>query len=207
MRSGFQSLCPVSCPGSDLSAFTIRPHTATDSPAELLALLRAAATDPSRIGLPPRAADAPTAAPAPRPARRGLRFMAQSDGRLVGSMVLSLPTPDQGCAWYRRGEVVQLSQFALDPQAPDCRPTGARLLHFAQRWVAAQRFTELALDVPVNARARVAWYLSHGFRCISEWQPDADKAARLVLSACVAEPEPSPLASPATAPRRDLALL
>jgi GNAT superfamily N-acetyltransferase len=172
-------------PFSIVTAFSIRPLRADDSMDELTALVHRAFARLGRMGLHCTGVAQTLQTTAAR-ARPGACFVALHGGRLAATMTLETPGPRRACTWYRRSEVASLHQFAVDPSEQG-RGLGTRMLRFAERWVAAQHYSELALDTPATASHLLAFYEAHGFRRVDELRkPDKDYAS-VVLSKRVAD--------------------
>jgi len=181
-----------------LNPLHIRRLRPDDSLDDLTALLHRAFGPLGRQGLPCDCVDQSPHATAAR-ARRGACFVAVRGARLAGTMTLEPPGPRAACAWYRRPEVATLHQFAVDP-CEQGLGAGTLLLRFAERWVAGQDYSELALETPACAARLVAFYAAHGFRTVGRFRKDGKPYDSLVLSKRVADPSPDPWTMPRRQP-------
>jgi GNAT superfamily N-acetyltransferase len=168
-----------------VSDIQIRPWRADDSIDDLTALIHRAFARLGRMGLPCTGVLQTPRTTAER-VQRGACFVALRGARLAGTMTLETPGPHRECAWYRQRHVASLHQFAVDP-CEQGRGCGARLLQFAERWVAGQRYAELALDTPAPAGHLVDFYEANGFRRVGELRKPGRTYPSVVLSKRVAQ--------------------
>jgi GNAT superfamily N-acetyltransferase len=168
-----------------VTALSIRPLQADDSIDEITALIHRAFARLGRLGLQCTGVGQSLQVTAAR-ARRGTCFVALHEGRIAGTMTLETPGPHRACNWYRRNDVASLHQFAVDP-SDQGRGCGTRMLQFAGRWAASQRYAELALDTPVEATHLLAFYEALGFRRVAEMRKPDKNYCSVVLSKHVAD--------------------
>lgn len=96
-------------------------------------------------------------------AARGTCYIAACNGRIVGTMTLCTRDRYSCCELYCRDDVASICQFGVDPVYRH-RGIGKLMLAFAEHWVAARGFAELALDTPQPAAQSIAFYRGEGFR-------------------------------------------
>ena len=185
-------------PPSNLNDIRIRRFCDDDSIDELTSLLHRAFARLGRMGLACTGVEQSPEMTLAR-VRRGTCFVAVRGDRIAGTMTLETPGPRQPCEWYRRTEVASLHQFGVDPseQRLGC---GTRLLQFAERWTAGQRYAELALDTPSRAAHLVDFYAAHGFRRVGEFQQHDKAYTSVILSKRLAQE--SAQVTPWHSPRR-----
>lgn len=142
--------------------FLIRPLLASDSLAELTALLHAAYARLARMGLRYMATHQSETVTRER-VEGGTCLVAVEGGRIVGTILFRSPEQTTGCPWYDRPEVASLGQFAVDPQI-QARGIGIRLLREVERLGTVCRADEIALDTAEPATHLVDWYTRLGYR-------------------------------------------
>lgn len=147
-----------------LEMFEIRRLDSKDSMEDLTSMLHRAFSPMGREGIGCTGFNQSVEVTAER-VRLGECFVAERDGRIVGTLTLHRPDKHSECHWYRQADVASLHQFAVDPayQGTGC---GASLLGFAKRWATEQGFHGLALDTPIPATHLIRFYEARGFRKI-----------------------------------------
>jgi GNAT superfamily N-acetyltransferase len=135
-----------------------------DSWERLTQLLHRAFARLASLGLHCSSADQAASATRSR-ALAGECFVAVCNGRIVGTMTIEGRDGASPCEQYRHQGVASLHQFGIEP-AWQGRGIGRALLTFAQRWVAAHGFTQLALDTPFPAEHLLAYYRAEGFSLV-----------------------------------------
>ncbi|SAL86989.1 acetyltransferase [Caballeronia terrestris] len=135
---------------------------ARDSFDELTGMLHRAFAPLGEMGLNCTCVDQSVALTRERVAR-GTCYIAVCKGRIVGTMTLYVRDPYSCCELYGRGDVASIRQFGVDP-AHQGRGIGKLMLAFAEHWVAARGYAELALDTPQPAAHLMAFYRGQGFR-------------------------------------------
>jgi len=145
-----------------MKAFILRPISPQDSLVELTALLHRAFAHLGRMGLACSSVSQPVAVTRQR-IEQGECFVAESDGRIVGTVTLYPPEHESPSEVYRSRRVASMHQFAVDPEFQG-RGLGRKLLELAEAWAARHGYQELALDTPQTARHLISFYRHHGFR-------------------------------------------
>lgn len=163
-----------------MSRYHIRPLQEADSLDELTSMLHRAFGRLRRMGLQCTGADQSIEMTADR-TRRGDCFVAEADGRIVGTMTLEPPAHASPCPWYRRDEVASLHQLAVDPshQGLDC---GKAMLASAEQWARKHGYSELALDTPADAAHLIGFYRSRGFRLVGDFHKPGKHYRSAIMS-------------------------
>jgi GNAT superfamily N-acetyltransferase len=100
-----------------------------------------------------------------RRASRGACWVARSEGRIVGTIVVMPSDPGAGVAWYARPDVATFGQFAVEP-ALQAHGIGSVLLERAERDAIGLGARELACDTADHATHLIAWYTARGYRMV-----------------------------------------
>lgn len=161
-------------------SYYIRDLAETDSITAITALLHAAYAPLSTRGLRYHAShqdDATTL----RRLRRGIPFVADNGGEIIGTVTLYRPSSDSPCEWYRRPDVYHFGQFAV---RPDLQRKGIGLQMYKRVESTARSLgaTELALDTAEAAAQLRRWYKSLGFRFVQFTSWDVTNYRSVVLS-------------------------
>jgi GNAT superfamily N-acetyltransferase len=155
----------------------IRPLLPSDSLEELTALLHAAYASLAAQGWNFTAVDQSVAMTRERLAE-AQGFVAERDGRLVGTVAVRGPKPpgeayiaDPPPPLYTTPGTAILAQLAVHP---DCRGEGLgeRLMTAAEAWARDQGFVQLALDTAEPAQALRRRYERRGYATVGriQWQ-------------------------------------
>lgn len=176
------------------TASHIRPLHATDSLAELTALLHASYASLAAQGWNFTAVDQSVEVTRER-VSAGQAWVAERDGRLVGTIAMSGPKPASG--QYLRDPVPDcytqpghaiLAQLAVHP---DMRGQGLaeQLMDAAEAWAAEQGYTHVVLDTALPAIALQRRYARRGYAPVGDVQW-AGKSYRSVLMLKALNPNP-----------------
>jgi GNAT superfamily N-acetyltransferase len=92
-------------------------------------------------------------------------YVAECNGRIVGTMTLEARDGESPCEHYRHRHVASVHQFGIDPTWQN-RGIGRALLAFAGHWAAVRGFTQVALDTPFPASHLLAYYRQQGFNLV-----------------------------------------
>lgn len=162
------------------AAVEIRTIQPSDSLVELTRVLHAAYARLGAMGLNYTAVDQSLEVTAKR-VSSGVCFVALSEGRIVGTIVVQHPRDDDGCPYFARANVASAHQFAVAPPHQG-RGIGARLLDQAEAWAIGSGYTELALDTAELAHHLIALYQRRGYVHVgfAQWE---GKRYRSVLMA------------------------
>ena len=104
----------------------------------------------------------------------GQTFVAETDGRIAGTITLRKPVCRDGDAafpdWYKRDDVLVFGQFGVDPELQGTS-IGSALLSRIEERARALCATELACDTAEGAKELIGWYERRGFRLVdrTEW--------------------------------------
>lgn len=156
---------------------TLRPLRDTDSLAELTALLHAAYASLAAQGWNFTAVDQTVDVTRERLAG-AQAFVAELDGRLVGTVAVRGPKPlgdtyigDDTPPLYTTPGTAILAQLGVHP---DCRGLGLgeQLIDAAEAWARAQGFTQIALDTAEPAVALRRRYERRGYQTVGgvQWR-------------------------------------
>lgn len=171
----------------------IRPLAARDSLDALTALLHLAYAPLAAAGLNFTAATQ-TKDTTARRAAEGQCFVAQQDGRLVGTVTVCGPYAD-GTApwanpvpWFRERNTAHFHQFAVHPDLQG-QGLGRRLVAACERWALQNGFRRMALDTAEPADALRALYTKLGYADVGHVQWEG-KAYRSVIMQKVLDRSP-----------------
>ena len=104
-----------------------------------------------------------------RRARKGTCLIAELDGRLVGTLALHGKDAASECAWFRRGDVCVLEQFAVAPAAQG-RGVGGALMDEAERRARATGAAFAVGDTASPAAHLIAMYEARGYAVVDTVQ-------------------------------------
>lgn len=104
-----------------------------------------------------------------RRVRAGHCFVAEIDGRMVGTITVKKPNPNATAATYREPATFMFGQFGVDP---GFRGQGiGRVLHeHAVKFAQANGATAMALDTAVPAAHLISLYAKWGYREVERCQ-------------------------------------
>lgn len=146
----------------------IRPLAATDSLDELTALLHEAYASLAAQGWNFTAVDQSVQVTRQRVAS-GQAFVAEQQGRLVGTVAISPPKPaesrylsDPVPVLYTEPGTAILAQLAVHPEQRG-QGLAERLMDTAEAWAAAQGYTRIALDTAQPAEQLQRRYARRGY--------------------------------------------
>jgi GNAT superfamily N-acetyltransferase len=145
---------------------TIRPLKATDDLSELTDLLHRAYSKLAHMGLRYVATHQDVDTIRAR-IEEGECFVAEMDGKVVGTIVFRNPSQTDGCSWYGQPDVASFGQFAVEPDVQGARVGSALLTHVELR---AKAFgaAELALDTAEPASHLIELYTRRGYRIVDQ---------------------------------------
>lgn len=158
----------------------LRLLSETDSIAELTELLHRAYASLADRGLK-YVATYQDEATTLRRAQRGQCWIAEQDGKLVGTISYYPPQITDGCAWYDRPEVASFGQFAVDPELQRTG-LGSRMLDRVEEQAMADGADELALDTAEPAKHLIDYYERRGYREIERVQWDVTNYVSVIMS-------------------------
>jgi GNAT superfamily N-acetyltransferase len=99
-------------------------------------------------------------------------YVAERDGRIVGTILLRPPGKSRGCDWYNRPDVAVFGQFGVEPSEQG-QGIGGVLLDHVELRARETNAAELALDTAESAHHLIALYTKRGFRIVGnvKWEP------------------------------------
>ena len=103
---------------------------------------------------------------------QGQGFVAQRDGRFVGTITVRPPQADSPVAHYRDPSTWSIGQFAVHPELKGAG-LGRRLHDHAVAFAMAQGARAIALDTAAPAANLVAMYERWGYQLVGQvdWRP------------------------------------
>jgi GNAT superfamily N-acetyltransferase len=115
-------------------------------------------------------------------------WVAEAEGRFVGTVSWSPDDPSDEVPFYRQPEVAHFNQFGVLPELRGHR-LGRRLLEAAEREAAAEGYKVLALDTAQPADGLVRLYEAWGFRQVAlhDWRREGEPGVNY-LSVVMARP-------------------
>lgn len=165
--------------------FLIRKLQATDSLLELTDLLHAAYARLGAMGLNYTSVDQSPEVTAERIAG-GQCYVAELDGKLVGTIVVKPTYSHNECDYFTRPGVAAVHQFAVAP-AMQGQGLGRALLQVCEDWATEQGFRELAMDTAEQATHLIKLYTSLGYLPVSGVQWTGKVYRSVVLSKVLSE--------------------
>ncbi len=144
----------------------IRPISPEDSLEELTGLLHRAYKQLADMGLRYLATHQ-TVEQTRRRVESGECFVAEYEGKIVGTVCLYTVPGTEAPDWYRRDDVGWFGQFGIDP-AMQGSGLGNRMMRFVEKRALALGLRELALDTSEKATHLIDWYERHGWRVVEE---------------------------------------
>lgn len=139
----------------------IRPLKASDSLSEITALLHRAYARLGEMGLNYTAVDQSESVTAQRLAE-GHALVAEQAGKLVGTLVITPPSPHSDCGYFQKAGVASFHQFAVDPDLQS-QGLGRALMAAAEDWAREQGYAEMALDTAEQAVHLIELYTRQGY--------------------------------------------
>jgi GNAT superfamily N-acetyltransferase len=159
-----------------------------DSINELTGLLHRAYAKQVRMGLHALASHQSPEVTRKRVSKGECFVAVQSDGereQIVGTIMFQEPSwggaPESGPRWFRRPDVANFSQFAVDP-ALQGRGIGMMLLETVERRARELNMAELALSTAEPDQELVAFYRHRGFREIDRFDWGVTNYTSLIMS-------------------------
>jgi GNAT superfamily N-acetyltransferase len=157
-----------------VAAHAIRRLATSDSLESLTALLHRAYSRLGAMGLNYTAVDQTAAVTAERVAS-GQCFVAEHDGRIVGTVTVGgawdvqrVPSA-RHCPWYLRRDIAHLHQLGVDPAAQG-QGIGHLLIAACEQWAREQGLGAIALDTAAPASHLRARYARLGYSDADEVQ-------------------------------------
>src|SRR5512140_2642583 len=150
--------------------FTIRRLRAEDSLEELTALLHRAYKVLADMGLRFLAThqDVETTR---RRCDAGVCFVAESGGRVIGTITYNPPGGDKGTAFMQQPGVAHVQQMGIEPEFQG-HGIARALMKQVEDYAREQGAVELSLDTAEPATHLISWYERLGYRFIEYTQWD-----------------------------------
>lgn len=101
--------------------------------------------------------------------RSGRCFVAERDGRVVGTITMYRKREMEQPTWYRRDGVAYFGQFGVEPELQGTG-IGNLLLAHVERVAQDEGIEELALDTAEPATHLIEYYSRHGYRPVDTVQ-------------------------------------
>ena len=114
-------------------------------------------------------------------ATSGTCFLAEIDGKIVGTLTVYPSDPEDYCPYYRNPQVAAFGQFAVDP-ACQGKGIGTKLIEAAEDYARATGHTELALDTSENAQILIDYYNRLGFQVVGDMDWHSTNYHSVVMS-------------------------
>lgn len=159
---------PTSVSPIDTRHVVVRPLADTDSMDELTMLLHRAYKGQIDMGLHPLAGRQSSEITARR-AASGECFVAELDGRLIGTILLQEVEDAKFPDHFLRGDVAHFSLLGVDPEAQGLG-VGRRLLESTERRAAELGYRELACSMAEPDEGLMRFYERLGYRLVTYWQ-------------------------------------
>ena len=164
---------------------TIRPLSNTDSLEEFTELLHRAYKTLADMGLK-YVATCQSVEITRKRLKNGTCFVAELDGRIVGTVLYRKPGQPKGCAFYERPDVAHISQMGVEPDLQR-RGVGAKLMRYVEETAARDGASELALDTAEQATHLIDWYERLGYRFVDYVNWDVTNYRSVIMSKRVRE--------------------
>ena len=162
------------------SPLTIRELRKTDSLEDLTELLHRAYKILADLGLKYVATHQSVEITRKR-LKNGTCFVAELDGRIVGTVLYRKPGQPKGCAFYERPDVAHVSQMGVEPELQR-QGIGDKLMRHAEETAARDGASELALDTAETATHLIEWYERLGYRFIQHIDWDMTNYRSVIMS-------------------------
>jgi GNAT superfamily N-acetyltransferase len=158
----------------------IREWKPSDSLGELTHMLHAAYAELAAMGFNYTAVDQTEDVTRQR-IEHGTCFVAESAGRLLGTVTYKPPGINSACAHYKAPFVATIGQFAVLPPFQG-HGLGSKLLAAAEDLARNEGAAELALDTAEGAAHLMEWYQKRGYRFIEYAQWEGKTYRSVILS-------------------------
>jgi GNAT superfamily N-acetyltransferase len=174
--------------GDTRSRIAVRRLRPTDSIGELTTLLHRAYAKQTAMGLHALASHQ-TAEVTRKRVSKGECFVAELDGKLVGTIMFQEPSwggaPESGPRWFHRPDVCNFSQFAVEPKLQG-RGIGLILLDRVEQRARELGMGELALSTAEPDTELVEFYRRRGFREVEHFDWGVTNYTSIIMSKALA---------------------
>jgi ribosomal protein S18 acetylase RimI-like enzyme len=112
---------------------------------------------------------------------KGTCFVAEFDGRIVGTIIYRNPSQTKGAPHYDRPDVAFAAQMAVEPS---CQRQGiaTKLMRHVEALAKADGATELAFDTSEHATHLIEWYRRMGYEFVGHVQWDVTNYRSVIMS-------------------------
>jgi len=166
---------------------TVRRLRPSDSLVDITTLLHRAYAKQVAMGLHALASFQSTEVTRKR-VSRGECFVAELDEKLVGTIMFQEPAwgggggaPESGPRWFRRHDVCNFSQFAVEPSLQGAG-IGAMMLDTLEKRARELKMAELALSTAEPDTDLVLYYRRRGFRDVERFDWGVTNYTSLIMS-------------------------
>lgn len=111
---------------------------------------------------------------------RGECFVAEHDGRLIGTILL-YPRGKNTPEIYKRDDLLVFGKFAVEPEY-QCKGVGGMLMDFIEKYVKEKGIKELALDTAEEAQHLIDYYSKRGYKPIGYHQWNITNYRSIVMT-------------------------
>lgn len=158
----------------------IRPWSDADSIPELTALLHRAYSHLAAMGLNFVATNQADMITQER-IENGECFLAELNGRVVGTCTFYPIGHNDGNEWYERDDVATLGQFAVEPELQGMG-IGSKLLDMVERRALESGAAYIALDTAEPAEHLIQLYVKRGYRFVQYCQWESATYRSVILT-------------------------
>ena len=158
----------------------IRPLSESDSLEELTDLLHRAYRVLADMGLRFLATHQDVAT-TKRRVSAGHCFVAELDGKVIGTICYYEPSRKSGCDYYKKKGVAHVGQLAVEPKQQRLRIATRLMLH-AENFARERGMHELALDTAEPAIHLIEWYARMGYRVVGHQQWEVTNYRSVIMS-------------------------
>lgn len=114
-------------------------------------------------------------------AAEGECWVAETEGRVVGTVTLIPPGTARGPGYYERPGVAVFHQFAVDPDRQG-HGIGSRMMDHVEQRAAALGASEIALDTAEGASRLIAMYARRGYREVERTNWDVTNYESVIMA-------------------------
>ena len=113
--------------------------------------------------------------------QKGIPFVAENRGDIIGTVTIYRPSSSSLCEWYRQPTVYSFGQFAVRPDLQR-RGFGSGIYEHVEAFARSLGAAELALDTAEGALHLRRWYERLGFRFVQFISWDETNYRSVILS-------------------------
>jgi GNAT superfamily N-acetyltransferase len=111
---------------------------------------------------------------------RGECFVAESDGKIIGTILL-YPRGKNTPELYKRDDVLVFGKFAVEPEYQS-KGVGAMLMDYIEKYVKTKGIKELALDTAEGAHHLIDYYSKRGYKKVGYYQWSVTNYRSVIMS-------------------------